>query len=238
MAHNVQFANQLGRSEMKRTGILLASTLVVCVAYAEPPSLVPFDATPPPATPGEIDAPAELPLEPAPILPNDVRKVREQIKSPLDGSILGKADEKEFRAAYDKLRQASPKAPDSIPYTARETPRFDPYQASGTEPAPTYLPPRPMLPPVMGRNTPASIVLPNGPDDLLTVTLRLDVQAYQLDRLGEYEMADELRTLNQRIRERARAPQKWGPVAPPTTASPARSPATGESPAPAFSGYY
>lgn len=229
---------------MKRTGILLASTLVVCVAYAEPPSQVPFDTTPPPATTlppatlGEIDAPAELPVEPAPRLPNDVRKVREQFKSPLDGSILGKADEKEFRAAYDKLRQASPKAPDFVPYIAPAAPRFDPYRTSKTEPAPTYASPRPMLPPVRAHNNAlSSIVIPNVPDDLLTVTLRLDLQAYQLDRLGEYEMADELRTLNQQIRERARAPQKWGPVIP-NSPAPRPTAVMPNEPAAPFSGSY
>ena len=123
-------------------------------------------------------------------LPEDLAKIRKQFKSPLEGSILGKADENEFRAAYDKLENSAKRYPDQAPFEA-------PFQ-SPNFPTPTYAPSY-AAPTGLGATTQDGL-----PDDLLTITLRVDLQAYQLDRHGEHELADELRAINQRIRERSR----------------------------------
>lgn len=191
----------------RRSVWFIACTLLICAASAEPP------ASPPPPTlplsdqpvsesgaPGSPNEPTESPTEfqapPISALPPDVQKVRQRFGSPLEGSLLGKPDEADFRAAYERAGESAVGDEDRQPY----------YTAP---PKPGQIP-NYVAPPAVSYGSgryPIDHLPPPRENDLLSISLLLDQQAYELDRRSEPELADAVREVAQQVRIRFRESQ-------------------------------
>lgn len=214
-----------------KMSLFLVVGLVVCMAYAESPG--------PPADEKEAQAPLlesrlddsftiqlDEPAQNRPAyqppladstdsstLPNpfppELRRIREQIGSPLDGTIFGSPAESDLQDAFQKAQSSRQRSSDyAQPGDAYRGPR------PNLNVHPDAVPNSPQQIPnyANDRSVPSEFFDPSispgsrraAASHLWSTAWNLDQQAYLLDRQGDHDLAEEIRTLTAKIRLKAR----------------------------------